>query len=259
MTCAFEGPACILLSVKMVLARMVFAKNQTNSIRQKLFCQDFGRHLKCSEGLEVEVLQSQDTFFCLMHQGTVFPDDISLPNDAKSAEPAKANNDEDEFDFATTLLNLTPSYDPDESLERNNHVRTIRRAPAKLSLLDGVYRSSYAAISLTVGLQVVCIIISQKGSGIFSSPGIITAYTGSIGASILVWVASGMLALTGASSYAELATAIPLNGGAQAYLQVSCCLLTLVLIFTANVVSFLIYGYICYEVKLCGHHCHYIW
>jgi len=35
----------------------------------------------------------------------------------------------------------------------------------------------------------------------------------------MVWVASGILAWTGASSFAELGSAIPQNGGAQAYLS----------------------------------------
>ena len=51
-----------------------------------------------------------------------------------------------------------------------------------------------------------------------SSPGIVVANTQSVGASLLVWLASGILAWTGASSFAELGSAIPLNGGAQAYL-----------------------------------------
>jgi len=42
-----------------------------------------------------------------------------------------------------------------------------------------------------------------------------------VGASLLVWLASGLLAWTGASSFAELGSAIPLNGGAQAYLSYS--------------------------------------
>ena len=40
-----------------------------------------------------------------------------------------------------------------------------------------------------------------------------------MGASLLVWVVSGLLGWTGASSFAELGSAIPLNGGAQAYLS----------------------------------------
>jgi amino acid transporter len=44
------------------------------------------------------------------------------------------------------------------------------------------------------------------------------ANTHSVGASLLVWLISGLLAWTGASSFAELGSAIPLNGGPQAYL-----------------------------------------
>lgn len=51
-----------------------------------------------------------------------------------------------------------------------------------------------------------------------SSPGVVIANTKSVGASLAVWLASGLLAWTGASSFAELGSAIPLNGGAQAYL-----------------------------------------
>lgn len=51
-----------------------------------------------------------------------------------------------------------------------------------------------------------------------SSPGVVLANTQSVGASLSVWLISGILAWTGASSFAELGAAIPLNGGAQAYL-----------------------------------------
>ena len=54
-----------------------------------------------------------------------------------------------------------------------------------------------------------------------SSPGVVVANTGSVGASLIVWLLSGLLAWTGASSFAELGSAIPLNGGAQAYLAYS--------------------------------------
>ena len=81
----------------------------------------------------------------------------------------------------------------------------MRREEKRVGLIDG--------IALTVGLQI--------GSGIFSSPGVVTLNTGSIGASLVVWLVSGVLAWTGASSFAELGAAIPLNGGAQAYLSYS--------------------------------------
>jgi hypothetical protein len=45
-------------------------------------------------------------------------------------------------------------------------------------------------MALVVGMQV--------GSGIFSSPGGVVASVGSVGASLVVWVVSGLLAWTGA-------------------------------------------------------------
>ncbi|ROW02958.1 hypothetical protein VSDG_01892 [Cytospora chrysosperma] len=65
-------------------------------------------------------------------------------------------------------------------------------------------------LSLIVGLII--------GSGIFSSPSQVNANVGSPGAALIVWVIAGVLAWTGAASYAELGGAIPLNGGPQVYL-----------------------------------------
>ncbi|KAJ5397309.1 hypothetical protein N7509_005422 [Penicillium cosmopolitanum] len=81
----------------------------------------------------------------------------------------------------------------DGSLERNK----------TLTYLNG--------LSLIVGLII--------GSGIFSSPSQVNANAGSPGASLIVWAVAGLLAWTGAASYAELGGAIPLNGGAQVYLS----------------------------------------
>lgn len=66
-------------------------------------------------------------------------------------------------------------------------------------------------LSLIVGLII--------GSGIFSSPAQVNINAGSYGASLVVWTVAGILAWTGAASYAELGGAIPLNGGAQVYLS----------------------------------------
>lgn len=65
-------------------------------------------------------------------------------------------------------------------------------------------------LSLMVGLII--------GSGIFSSPSQVGSRVGSPGAALVVWVVAGFLVWTGASSYAELGGAIPLNGGPQVYL-----------------------------------------
>lgn len=110
------------------------------------------------------------------------------------------------FDFGGNLFPLSQTqagYAPlgtptalnqpgDASLERNK----------TLTYLNGM--------SLIVGLII--------GSGIFSSPSQVNANAGSPGASLIVWAVAGVLAWTGAASYAELGGAIPLNGGSQVYL-----------------------------------------
>jgi hypothetical protein len=116
------------------------------------------------------------------------------------------------FDFAPNLFPLSstaqgytalgapanPALDPSNalnggSLEKNK----------SLTYMNG--------LSLVVGLII--------GSGIFSSPSQVNKNAGSPGASLIVWVVAGILAWTGAASYAELGGAIPLNGGAQVYLS----------------------------------------
>ena len=87
------------------------------------------------------------------------------------------------------------------SLERRGNLQNLEKNKT-LTFLNG--------LSLVVGLII--------GSGIFSSPAQVNSHTGSPGASLIVWTTSGLLAWTGAASYAELGGAIPLNGGAQIYL-----------------------------------------
>lgn len=100
------------------------------------------------------------------------------------------------FEFQHDLLPLSTSLTDPDIVHRTSSEKSV-------GLING--------IALIAGLQI--------GSGIFSSPGIVVANTKSVGASLAVWLLSGLLAWTGASSFAELGSAIPLNGGAQAYLS----------------------------------------
>ncbi|CAH1758534.1 1784_t:CDS:2 [Entrophospora sp. SA101] len=65
-------------------------------------------------------------------------------------------------------------------------------------------------LTLIVGLMI--------GSGIFASPGPVAVHAGSVGMSLIVWLVCGFLACTGALTYAELGSEIPISGGEHPYL-----------------------------------------
>ncbi|XHX76363.1 MAG: APC family permease [Stenomitos frigidus ULC029] len=67
------------------------------------------------------------------------------------------------------------------------------------------------AVALIVGLVI--------GAGIFETPSLVAANTGTIGGVIRVWLIGGIVSLLGALCYAELATAYPHIGGNYYYLK----------------------------------------
>lgn len=115
------------------------------------------------------------------------------------------------FDFTPALFPLSSTAGGYTALGNPSNVSLTLERRGTLQNLEKNKTLTYLnGLSLVVGLVI--------GSGIFSSPAQVNSHAGSPGASLLVWTISGLLAWTGASSYAELGGAIPLNGGAQVYL-----------------------------------------
>lgn len=71
-------------------------------------------------------------------------------------------------------------------------------------------------VTLLNGITIVVGVII--GSGIFISPKGVLSHTESIGMSLVVWAACGVLALLGSLCYCEMGTMIPKSGAEYAYL-----------------------------------------
>ncbi|BGP14439.1 hypothetical protein JCM10213_004562 [Rhodosporidiobolus nylandii] len=104
------------------------------------------------------------------------------------------------FDFSGRLLQLAASSEERRESDLNGGSGRVKE---HVSLVGG--------IALIVNVIV--------GSGIFSSPGVVARETGNVGSALLVWVGAGLLSWAGGSCFAELGAALPMNGGAQAYLS----------------------------------------
>ena len=86
---------------------------------------------------------------------------------------------------------------------------------------DSTHDASDEALERTLSLSsgVAMIVGVMIGSGIFAFPGSVLRNSPTVGLSLAAWVIAGILALSGALSYAELGTAIPSSGADQAYLK----------------------------------------
>lgn len=94
-----------------------------------------------------------------------------------------------------------PTDDPTSSAADPS--TTNGRQPGKLKYVEG--------LALVLGLQI--------GSGIFSTPSVVARLVPTPLIAVLLWLFAGFLVWTGATSFIELGTAVPRNGGMQEYLH----------------------------------------
>ena len=116
------------------------------------------------------------------------------------------------FDFTPALFPLSTSQGGYAPLGNPSSASLERRTGA----LDNGNLEKHKTLTFLNGFSLIVGVII--GSGIFSSPGVVSSRAGSPGGSLIVWAVAGVLAWTGAASYAELGGAIPLSGGTQVYL-----------------------------------------
>jgi L-type amino acid transporter 9 len=103
----------------------------------------------------------------------------------------------------------TSSEQPSEEAIWDSHQE--EPSDAALGDTEQAHLSAWDAVALLLGIQI--------GSGIFASPSRIDSNVPSPFAALFAWLFAGILAWTGATSFAELGCCFPINGGMQEYLR----------------------------------------
>ncbi|VEL20470.1 unnamed protein product [Protopolystoma xenopodis] len=107
-----------------------------------------------------------------------------------------------------------------------SHIASSNLAPLSTTVLPtegedketkGIHLDKRVGLFSSIGLLIGTII----GSGIFVSPKGVTVAVGSIGASLGVWLAGGLLSCLGAYCYAEMGCMLQDSGGDYAYVRLA--------------------------------------
>lgn len=159
--------------------------------------------LESRDSLELESIGSASSIESLSVRNSTSSNlRTSLQAPSAAPRPFRSYSISSAFDFHGHLVPLT-STDPAAPDASTDAAALPLEKHKTLTYLN--------SLALILGIQI--------GSGIFSSPSEVNNHAGAPGVALIIWALAGLLAWTGAASYAELGGVIPLNGGAQAYLR----------------------------------------
>ena len=105
---------------------------------------------------------------------------------------------------------LENSNHPSHLISHNTGLETFEEqgnGPVKVERAVGLF----GGISLIIGTMI--------GSGIFASAAAVSKFSGSVGMSLVIWAASGTLAMFGGLCYVELGLMLPESGGEYIYIK----------------------------------------
>lgn len=123
---------------------------------------------------------------------------------------------EDELASRQPLLAEQRESESRDNAAERPHRTTSAAAPAPAG--HGTFTRNLG-VAEAFGI-VVSIVI---GSGVFTSPGSIDTNVPSPGIALVIWLVGGVLAWTGATTFAELGTAIPGEGERHPVVLTACC------------------------------------
>ncbi|KAM4554518.1 cystine/glutamate transporter [Odontesthes bonariensis] len=117
------------------------------------------------------------------------------------------------------MNSMSTSTSKDGNLTANAHNISQNGSDPNSKLQDADSRKVELGKKVTLLRGISIIIGTIIGAGIFISPKGILKHSGSVGMSLMVWIACGVLSLFGALSYAELGTCIKKSGGHYTYIM----------------------------------------